>query len=100
MTATAAVFVEDWLLPGGDGDDRQPAVPEAEARLDEVAALVRAAMMLRLVHAREHVTRDFPALASSKMPRDAAHAVSPVIRDQPLACAPAGDAWSCESSRS
>jgi hypothetical protein len=42
-----AVFVEQRLLAGGDVDDRQPPVAEADAGLDVQAALVRAAVVLR-----------------------------------------------------
>ena len=49
-----AVFVEQRLLAGGDVDDRQAPVAEAEARLDVQAAFVRAAVELRVVHALQH----------------------------------------------
>ena len=49
--ADAAVLVEQRLLAGGDVDDRQPAMAEADARLDVDAALVGAAVVLRFVHA-------------------------------------------------
>jgi hypothetical protein len=43
-----AVFVEQRLLAGRDVDDGQAAVAEPDAGLDVQAALVRAAMVLRL----------------------------------------------------
>ena len=49
-----AVFVEQRLLAGGDVDDRQAPVAEADAGLDVQAAFVRAAVVLRLVHALQH----------------------------------------------
>ena len=59
----AAVFVVERLLSGRHVDDRQPAMAQTDARLDVIATLVRAAMMLRFVHSREGFARDYPALA-------------------------------------
>ena len=47
-----AVLVEQRLLAGGHVDDRQPPMAEADARRDVQTALVRAAVVLALVHAR------------------------------------------------
>ena len=47
-----AVLVVQRLLAGREVDDRQAAVAEADARREVQAALVRAAVVLALVHAR------------------------------------------------
>ena len=47
----AAVLVEHRLLAAGDVDDRQTPVAQRQPRLEVVAALIRAAMVLGVVHA-------------------------------------------------
>ena len=69
----AAVLVEQRLLAGGDVDDRKPAVAEPDARLEVQPAAVRAAMVLRLVHAVEQVARDLAAAARVEDACESAH---------------------------
>ena len=69
----AAVLVEERLLAGGEVDDREPPVPEAEPGLEVRGALVGAAMVLALVHARDEVARDRAAPAGVEDADDAAH---------------------------
>src|SRR5512135_1428406 len=56
----AAVLVEQRLLASGKIDDRQPPMAEAEPGLDVQPALVRSAVMLGFVHARDEIARDRP----------------------------------------
>src|SRR5262249_3783803 len=69
----AAVFVEHRLLAGRKIDDREPTMTEPEARLDVQPALVGAAVMLRLVHARQQIPAHFPPLTRIEDADDAAH---------------------------
>jgi hypothetical protein len=71
-----SVFVEQRLLPGRHIDDRQAAVAKAQSRLDVHAALVRAAVMLRLVHALQLREIDRSRAAGVEDAGDAAHGVS------------------------
>ena len=71
--ADAAVLVVERLLPGGKIDDRQPPVAQPDAGLDVQADLVRAAMMLRLVHANQRRAIDVAASAGVEDARDPAH---------------------------
>ena len=52
--ADRLILVIERLLAGGQIDDREPAVAEADARFDMQATFVRAAMKLRFVHAVEN----------------------------------------------
>ena len=67
-THHGAVLVVQRLLAGGQVDDRQAPVAEADAGLDVQAALVRAAMVLRFVHAVQDRAIDRPRRRVSKMP--------------------------------
>ena len=71
--AHAVVFVVERLLAGGQVDDRQAPVPQADARLDMQAALVRAAMELGFVHPVQHGTIDVAPAAGIENAGDAAH---------------------------
>ena len=56
--ADRAVLVVQRLLARREIDDRESAVPESDARREVHSAFVRAAVMLRLVHASEHRALD------------------------------------------
>ncbi len=60
---------------------------EPQARLDVVAAFVGAAMMLRFVHARQHVARDFAFPARFEYSGYAAHGSFLRLRDRVTASA-------------
>ena len=68
--------------------------PKPDARLDVDAALVGTAMVLRLVHPREHVAIDLAPAARIENAGDSAHAQSlPVVQPRRrLGCAIAGRA--------
>ncbi len=70
-----AVFVEQRLLAGGNVDDRQAPVTQADAGLDMQAALVRPAVQLRIVHALQHRAADVAAAAGVENSGDSAHGV-------------------------
>ncbi len=69
----AAVLVEQRLLPGGEVDDREPAMAEPQAGLGVQPDLVRPAMVLGLVHARNEVARDRPRARDVHDADNAAH---------------------------
>ena len=71
--ADAAVLVEERLLTGGDVDDRQTAMPEAEAGLDVDAALVGTAVVLGFVHPLQRGAIDVALAAGVEDAGDAAH---------------------------
>ena len=84
--ADRLVFVIERLLAGGQIDDREPAVAEADARFDMQAAFVRAAMKLRFVHAMENRTIDVAFASGIEYSGDAAHLPLlpvPVYADMP-----------------
>ena len=71
-----AVLVDHRLLAGGEVDDRQAAVAEADAGLDVQLALVGAAVVLGLVHARAAAAgRSSRVAASIENSDDSAHGV-------------------------
>ena len=70
-----AVLVEQRLLAGGDVDDAQPPVAEAQPGLDVQAAFVGAAVGLRVVHALEHGVPHRALAAGVELAGDAAHVV-------------------------
>ena len=76
--ADAAVLVVQRLLTGREIDDRQPLVAEPDAGLDVHALFVGAAMMLRVVHAREHVAADLAPPAAIEDAGYSAHGFIPV----------------------
>ena len=75
----AAVGTVQRLLAGGDVDDGQPPVAEAQARLDVQAAFIRAAMVLRVVHAPEHDGVGLALAARVEEAGDATHGVGPFV---------------------
>jgi len=73
-----AVFVEQRLLAGGNVDDRQAPVAQANAGLDVQAAFVGAAVQLRVVHALQGGAVNGGAAAGVKNTGNAAHGGSGV----------------------
>jgi hypothetical protein len=69
----AAVFVVQRLLARRNINNRQPAMTQADAGLDVIAALVWPPVMLCLVHACENFTRDVAALARVENSCNSAH---------------------------
>ena len=69
----AVVLVPQRLLAGGDVDDRQPAMTEADVRLDVGAASIRSAMVLRFVHAMQQRGIDCRVADGSEDSGDPAH---------------------------
>jgi hypothetical protein len=72
-----AVLVEHGLLAGGDVDDGQAAMAEAQARFQVQARLVGAAMPLHVVDAAQHVPVDGALVTQVENSGDAAHARLP-----------------------
>ena len=77
--ADAAIFVVQRLLPRGEVDDRQTAVPQPDARLDMHPALHRSPMKLRFVHAYEHVAVDFASATGIENSGYSAHRFIPSL---------------------
>ena len=75
--ADTLVFVVQRLLAGRQVDDRQAAMSEANARLDVHAALHRTAVVLRLVHPRQHGAIDVTPPAGVENSCYAAHDIYP-----------------------
>ena len=69
-----AVFVGQRLLAARDVDDGQAAVAEPDTGLDVQVAFVRAAVMLRLVHAVQYVARNVATVARVENANETAHA--------------------------
>jgi hypothetical protein len=72
-----AIFVVERLLARSQVDDRKPPVAEADARLDVERASIRAAVVLRLVHAREESAWDLPSSPQVHDSRDSAQGPCP-----------------------
>jgi len=68
-----AVLVVERLLAGGEVDDREAPVAEADARLDVQPAAVGTAVVLRLVHAVEERAVDLAPAGGVEDADDAAH---------------------------
>src|SRR6185436_11960458 len=68
-----AVLVVKRLLSGRHVDDRQATMPEAHARLDVQTALVRPAVMLGLVDARQQFATHVAPAVKVEHSNDAAH---------------------------
>src|SRR5262245_27063103 len=73
----AAVLVVERLLARREVDDREPAMPEADARLEVGAPLVRPAVMLALVHARDEIAGNLPPSAQIDDADDSTHGSAP-----------------------
>ena len=68
-----AILVEQRLLAGGEVDDGKPPVRERDAGLEVIAALVRAAMMLHVVHALHQRAVEVAFATGVEKAGDAAH---------------------------
>ena len=70
-----AILVADRLLAVGEADDAEPAIGQAEARLVEVAVIVRAAMDDGVGHAFEKSGRHPASTRQIDRPGNATHAI-------------------------
>ncbi|KFB73971.1 MAG: hypothetical protein AW09_000756 [Candidatus Accumulibacter phosphatis] len=80
--ANALVFVVERLLTSRQVDDREPPVPQAKAWFDMQSTLIRATMVLRLVHPHEHGAIDVTPAPSIENSGYAAHGLSMYSRSQ------------------
>ncbi len=78
--AHAAVFIVEWLLPSREIDDRQAAVPEAQASFQMQPTFIRTTVELRLVHARQYDAADLAPAPGVEDAGDAAHDLNSLVR--------------------
>ena len=68
-----AIFIEQGLLPGGNVNNGQPSMTQAKSWLHMQAAFVRAAMLLRVVHALQLPFIDCTGTVQFKNSGDSTH---------------------------
>jgi hypothetical protein len=71
----ATVLVVQGLLTRSDIDDRQAPVAKTDPGLNVITTVIRAAVMLRLIHANKNVALDSLGLPGFEDSCDAAHCV-------------------------
>jgi hypothetical protein len=73
----AAVLVEKGLLASRHVDDRQAAMAETDSRLEVKIALVRATVLLNVVHSHDQLARNRSSTAEIHHTDEAAHVRDP-----------------------